>query len=94
MDKRNTITKDGTLINVKIIANASQNSLEAEDEYYKIRIKAPAVDGKANKELCTFLSDYFKLPKSSIVILKGEKSSRKTILLKGFKIVQANLPSF
>jgi len=46
----------------------------------KINIKAPAVEGAANKELVKFLSKYFKVAKSEI-ILKGETSKQKYITL-------------
>lgn len=47
----------------------------------KIRIKAPAVEGAANKELVKFLSKTFKIPKSEIVFVSGETSKRKRIRL-------------
>ncbi len=84
MEERIKQTKDGTIIKVKIVANASSNKIEAEDEVFKIRIKAPAVDNKANTELVKFLSDYLKIAKSNIEITHGAKSSRKTILLKDY----------
>jgi len=36
------------------------------DDAIKVRIKAPAVEGAANKELVKFLSKSFKVSKSSI----------------------------
>lgn len=44
-----------------------------------VKIKAPATEGKANKELIAFLSETFKIPKSKIEITKGEKSPFKTV---------------
>ena len=45
----------------------------------KIRIKAPAVEGEANKELCKFLAKNFKVPKSSIIFKSGENSKVKSV---------------
>jgi uncharacterized protein len=46
-----------------------------------IKIKAPPVDGKANKYLVAYLSEVFKIPKSKIAITKGETSKHKTITI-------------
>jgi uncharacterized protein (TIGR00251 family) len=46
-------------------------------ERLKIKITAPPVDGKANKELVTFLSKIFAVPKSHISLLNGETSREK-----------------
>jgi len=45
----------------------------------KIRIKAPAVDGAANKELVKFLSKSFKIPKSDIIFTSGQQSKIKSV---------------
>lgn len=45
----------------------------------KLRISAPPVDGKANKEIILFLSKLLKVPKSKIDILKGETGRLKTV---------------
>lgn len=55
----------------------------------KIRLAAPPVEGKANKECIRFLSKLFSLPKSSIVILQGQKSRHKTFLLCDLEVRQA-----
>jgi uncharacterized protein len=49
------------------------------EQSIKIRIKAAAVEGEANKELCRFLSKSFKIPKSNIILKSGETSKIKTV---------------
>ncbi|BBG66583.1 hypothetical protein NNO_1880 [Hydrogenimonas sp.] len=51
------------------------------DDTLKIYIKAPAVEGAANRELVKFLSKSFKIPKSEIVLLSGETGKRKRLRL-------------
>jgi len=46
---------------------------------YRIRIDAPAVEGEANKRLIEIMSEYFKVPKASVKILKGLKSKNKIV---------------
>ena len=83
MDKKITSHKDGIIIKIKVVANASANKIEEEEEYFKVRIKAPAVDNKANNELTKFLCEHFNVPKSAVVILRGEKSTHKHVLIRG-----------
>ncbi len=90
MDKLYITTNDGSMINLKVVANASANKIEIENNYYKVRIKAPAVDNKANSELVKFLAKLLNISKSSIQITHGEKSSRKTIFLKNYFINTEN----
>lgn len=73
-------TKDGLIVNIKISPNSKKNEIVREEEYTKIKITAQPIDGKANKALIEFLSKNFKIPKTSIKILKGETSKEKTVL--------------
>lgn len=56
-------------IRIKAQPNASKSEFcEAYgDDAVKIRIKAPAVEGAANKELVKFLAKSFKVSKSDIL---------------------------
>jgi uncharacterized protein (TIGR00251 family) len=66
---------------VKAAPNSSINKIAGiYADAIKINIKAPAVEGAANKELIKFLSKKFKVPKSTILI-KGETSKQKFISL-------------
>lgn len=73
-------TSEGLVINIKISPNAKKNEIINEGDYSKVKITAQPIDGKANKALIEFLSKNFKIPKTSIKILKGETSKEKTIL--------------
>ena len=66
---------------VKAQPNSSLNKIAGiYGDAIKINIKAPAVEGAANKELIKFLSKQFKIAKSDIII-KGETSKQKFITL-------------
>jgi len=68
-------------LNVKAQPAASKNEfagLYGEDAL-KIRVKAAAVEGAANKELIKFLSKNFKIAKSDISFKSGETSKIKRI---------------
>lgn len=67
-------------IKVEIKPNSKENKiLEFKDNILKIKIKAPQVEGKANKELIDFLSKEFNTPKTSIIIKSGIFSRKKII---------------
>jgi uncharacterized protein (TIGR00251 family) len=75
------IKDDKVIIYVKAQPNSSKNKIAGlYGDNLKINIKAPAVEGAANKELVKFLSKTFKISKSDIII-KGETSKRKQIIL-------------
>lgn len=73
-------TEKGILVNIKISPNAKTNEIIKNQAETKIKITAQPIDGKANKGLIEFLSKKFKIPKTSIQIVKGETSKEKTIL--------------
>jgi len=75
------IEKNRVSIRIKAQPAASKNEfcgLYGEDAV-KIRIKAPAVEGAANKELVKFLSKSFKVSKSEIIFKTGQNSKIKII---------------
>jgi uncharacterized protein (TIGR00251 family) len=49
----------------------------------KIRLRAPAVDDRANEALVEFLAQLLKTPKSAVRILTGERSRAKRIEIRG-----------
>ena len=73
-------TSDGLLIRIKIVPNSSKNDLIIEDEFIKVKVTAQPIENKANKALIEFLSKKFKVPKTSIEIVKGDTSKEKTLL--------------
>ena len=75
-------TSDGIIANIKISPNSKKNEIIKTETDIKIKITAQPIDGKANKCLVEYLSKHLKIPKTSILILKGETSKEKTILFK------------
>ena len=54
-------------------------------EALKIRIAAPAREGRANETLVEFLADFLGLSRSQIAIIRGEKTREKVLFLRGIK---------
>ena len=73
---------DGLIVKVKIVPNSSKNDIVLENEFIKVKVTAQPIENKANKALIEFFSKKFKIPKTSIEILKGDTSKEKTLLFK------------
>lgn len=69
-------------IKLKIIPNSSKNDIIVENEIVKAKVTAQPIENKANKALIELISKKFKIPKTSIEIVKGHTSKEKTILIK------------
>lgn len=55
------------------------------DNMLKIKVKAPAVEGKANTALIKFLAKQLNVPIKNISLIKGEKSRQKQLTINNFK---------
>jgi len=49
----------------------------------KVRLRAPAVEDRANEALVEFLAELLKTPRSAVSILSGERSRVKRIEIRG-----------
>jgi uncharacterized protein (TIGR00251 family) len=68
-------------LRIKAQPNASKNAFceVYGNDAIKIRIKAPAVEGAANRELVKFLAKSFKVSKSDILFKTGQNSKIKIV---------------
>ena len=73
-----------TTILVRVCPNAARNEVvDVTDGVYLVKVSAPPVKGKANKELVAFLSRLLGVSKSQVNIIKGYTSRNKVIALDG-----------
>ena len=49
----------------------------------KVRLRAPAVEDRANEALCEYLAELLKTPKAAVRILSGHHSRSKRIEVRG-----------
>ena len=66
-------------IPVRIIPGSKKNSMEQHMGRLKVKLTAPAVDGKANAALIQCVARQFGLRKSAVSIVSGEKSRNKIL---------------
>jgi uncharacterized protein len=67
------------LLYVKAKPNQRFDRVERVGNEWQIRLKAPAVDGKANEHLIEYLSEILKISKSKISLKKGQTSRLKCL---------------
>lgn len=68
------------MIKVRVIPNSKRNEVVSRiGSILRVKIHAPAVEGKANDELRDFLADFFEVKKAMVLLRKGERGREKTI---------------
>ena len=79
-----TPTNEGVLIAVRVVPRAARAGLAGiRENALLVRLNAAPVDGAANAELIEVLADALGVPKRAISISVGERSRRKTVLIRG-----------
>jgi uncharacterized protein (TIGR00251 family) len=69
---------------VRVQPRASRDEIVGTlDGALKIRLRAPAVENRANEALVTLLADLLKRPKSAVRILSGEHGRNKRVEIFG-----------
>ncbi|MFC1903676.1 DUF167 domain-containing protein [Chloroflexota bacterium] len=74
-------------ITLRVHPNAARNEItDFTNEVLQIKVAAPPIKGKANKELLTFLSRKLGVSKSDLEIIKGNTSQHKVIAINGLNL--------
>lgn len=82
--------KDGAVrFHVKVQARARREEIVGElGGALKIRLTAPALEGRANQACCALLAKRLKVPRASVKILAGEHTPRKLVAIGGVTAAQ------
>jgi hypothetical protein len=77
--------RDGAAVfPVRVQPRASKDEIAGEmGGVLKVRLRAPAVEDRANEALVEFLAQLLKTPKSAVRILSGDRSRTKRIEIRG-----------
>jgi len=79
-----TKTATGATFMVKVQPGANKNKIVGvQQDTLRIRISAPAVQGKANKMLIQFLAKQLAVKRRQVKILSGHTTTSKTIHIVG-----------
>jgi len=71
-------------IRVHTIPNAKIDKVVGwRGDVIKIKLRGPAIEGRANAALHRFLADQLKIPKRTIILRHGQRSRNKVIWIDG-----------
>ena len=78
-------TREGAVIlAVRVQPRASKDEIAGVmDGALKVRLRAPALEDRANEALCEFLAELLKTPKAAVRILSGHHSRGKRVEVRG-----------
>jgi uncharacterized protein len=69
---------------VRVQPRASKDEIAGEMEgALKVRLRAPAVEDRANEALVEFVAQLLKTPRSAVRILSGERNRTKRMEIRG-----------
>ena len=75
---------DDCEITVRVVPGAKKSAIaEFTDTAIRIRVAAPAVEGKANAELIRFVAEWFGTRGSAVRIVSGDTSRVKRVRVAG-----------
>jgi len=83
---REDATKGVVLLDVVVTPSAARTEVRGTDPWRHgilIRVAAKPTEGAANAELLRFLAQRLDLPPSSLRIVAGHRSRRKTVAVRG-----------
>jgi len=77
-------------LKLRIVPNAKRDEVVGEHgDAVKIKVAAPAVDGKANEALLEFVAEKLCIHRRDITLIAGEKSRDKAIEIANLDAVKA-----
>ena len=79
----------GVIFPVRVQPRASKDEIAGVmSGALKVRLRAPALEGRANDALCEYLAELLKTPKAAVRILSDHHSRRKRVEVRGVTELQ------
>ena len=80
----------GVVVSVRVTPNAKHDMIQdVREDVVCVRLRAPPVEGKANRNLIKFFADVFQTNRSKVTIVKGATSRTKAVSIAGFTELEA-----
>jgi len=77
-------------LKLRIVPNAKRNEVTGEHgDAVKIKVAAPAIEGKANEALLEFIAEKLGIHRRNLTLIAGEKSRDKLIEIAGLDATEA-----
>jgi len=75
------------VLTVKVLPGAKADALAGvADGVLRVRLKAPAIEGRANEALRVFLAECFQTSKTRVEILRGGTGRLKQVRVSGARV--------
>ena len=87
-DLEKAVQEDSRSTTIRLIVKPGSKVdaiLDVKEDRLRISLKERALEGKANNALINFLARVLSTTKSSVTLVKGERSRQKTVRLPGDK---------
>ena len=86
--KRQACPADGSAVSARIRVRLTPRSakdaiLAQEEGVYRVKVKAPPLEGRANRALIALVAKALRVPKRDVEITAGEKSRDKALRIRG-----------
>jgi uncharacterized protein (TIGR00251 family) len=76
-------------IAIKVHPRAKRTAITGRlGEAYKVDLKAPPVDGKANEECIRFFAELMGVPRSAVRIVQGAAGRMKVVEIEGVQMAE------
>lgn len=73
---------DGVLLQISVVPNAKRTEIDGlHDGALRVRLAAPATEGRANQALVTWLAKALGVAKRDVELVRGETSRRKQMAI-------------
>ena len=74
-------------LELKIIPNAPRDEIAGWlGDALKVKVHAPALEGRANDALLEFLAGKLSLPRRAVTLVRGDKSRHKVVRITGLDL--------
>jgi uncharacterized protein (TIGR00251 family) len=71
------------VITVVVTPRANRTEVSLQEGEVRVRVPSPPAEGAANRAVCQALAKALGIAPSNVEILRGEKSRRKTVRVRG-----------
>jgi len=79
-------------LSVRVTPGARRSEvIDASGDRLRIRVAAPALEGRANAEVERFVAALFGVRRSAVSLVRGERSRDKTLRIAGIESPPADL---
>jgi len=86
------VPEKSCVLAIKAVPGSSRDAVAGwHGDALKVKVRAPALDGRANDALCAFLADTLGLPRRAVTLVRGDKSRQKQVRIAGLTTDEARV---